>query len=185
MGASFCDPKIHTDQPAEYYAKVGAVKLAAGWSVWIFGSQNDAPIGAEIRHRLGDGCIDLTGRTTLAQAVDLMSLTHTVVTNDSGLLHVAAALGKRLVALYGSSDPSFTPPLTDRATILSLGLACSPCFRRQCPLGHLRCLQIRQVRMPHRFPDLASSPVLSLVGDDVYNTRDFEGSQKTCCSAAA
>lgn len=127
--------------PAEYYAEVGAAKLAAGWSVWIFGSKNDAPIGAEIHRRLGDECVDFTGRTTLAQAVDLMSLTRAVVSNDSGLLHVAAALGKRLIALYGSSDPSFTPPLTDRATILSLQLACSPCFRRQCPLGHLQCLR--------------------------------------------
>jgi heptosyltransferase-2 len=127
--------------PAEYFAEVAGGMRERGWEVWLFGSSKDAPSAQRISDHMGGGCTDLSGRTTLAEAIDLMSLTTAVVSNDSGLMHVAAALDRRLVALFGSSDPGFTPPLSDRATVLSLHLPCSPCFRRECPLGHLRCLR--------------------------------------------
>lgn len=126
--------------PAEYYAEVARSRLAQGWDVWLYGSERDAPVTGEINRLTGRRCLDLAGRTTLAEAIDLLSLARAVVTNDSGLMHVAAALGQPLVAIYGSSDPRYTPPLSGTAEVLYLGLSCSPCFERECPLGHLRCL---------------------------------------------
>lgn len=127
--------------PAEYFAEIARTKLTQGWQVWLFGSGNDAVITAQVRALAGVECVDLAGRTTLAEAIDLLSLADRVVTNDSGLMHVAAALGRRLIAIYGSSDPGFTPPLSTQAKIQWLGLSCSPCFQRECPLGHLKCLR--------------------------------------------
>ena len=83
---------------------------------------------------------NLCGKTQLADAVDLLADCCQVVTNDSGLMHVAAAVGVRIQALYGSSSPAYTPPLTEQASIHYLGLSCSPCFERVCPLGHTNCL---------------------------------------------
>jgi heptosyltransferase-2 len=130
--------------PAQHFAAVAAEKISAGWQVWLFGSERDRAVGEAVIAALegaGDGVENLAGRTTLEQAIDLMSLATVVVGNDSGLMHVAAALDRNLVAIYGSSDPTFTPPLNRRAAILDLNLECSPCFRRECPLGHTDCLQ--------------------------------------------
>ena len=126
--------------PTQYYAKVAQHWLEKGGQVWLFGSHKDQPVTAELNKLTNDCCVDLAGRTSLGEAIDLMSLADYVVSNDSGLMHVAASLQRPLVALYGSSDPGFTPPLNDDAHILRLGLDCSPCFKRECPLGHLDCL---------------------------------------------
>lgn len=126
--------------PIAYYAEVAKAALAAGWQVWLFGSEKDIPVTAEINQRADGLCLDLGGRTKLGDAIDLMSLTNAVVSNDSGLMHVAAALDKKVIAIYGSSDPAHTPPMNAKAVIVYLGLGCSPCFKRECPLGHLDCL---------------------------------------------
>ena len=107
----------------------------------FFGAAGDRAIAAQINEKCGGRCADLSGQTTLGEAVDLLSLAQSAVTCDSGLMHVAAAVGCRVVAIYGSSSPAFTPPLTERAICLSLNLDCSPCFARECPLGHLDCLK--------------------------------------------
>lgn len=128
--------------PSGHFAQLARSAVDAGCQVWIFGSPKDQTIGAEIAQAAErDAVYNLTGATSLDVAIDLMSLAHVAVCNDSGLMHIAAALGIQLVALYGSSSPEFTPPLTQKADILSLGMECSPCFKRDCPLGHLRCLK--------------------------------------------
>ena len=126
--------------PAVHFAELARRYLAQGWTVWLFGSDKDRPVCDNVA-ALAPGVVSLAGRTRLEQAVDLLSLADAVVSNDSGLMHVAAALDRPLVALYGSSDPGFTPPLGGRSRVLSLGLECSPCFERRCPKGHLRCLE--------------------------------------------
>ena len=125
--------------PTLNFAELGRQMARQGWDLWLFGSERDAAVCAGIAATC-KVVTNLAGRTTLAQAVDLMSLADAVVSNDSGLMHVAAALGRPLVALYGSSDPGFTPPLNENHEIVSLGLDCSPCFERECPLGTTACL---------------------------------------------
>ena len=130
--------------PAKQWTAFGelAQRLTAqGARVWVFGSAKEAALGEAIVRQAGAGARNLCGRTALADAVDLIGLCRIAVSNDSGLMHVAAAVGVPLVAIYGSSTPDYTPPLTDRAEILWRRLPCSPCFERSCPLGHTDCLR--------------------------------------------
>ncbi|HVY05621.1 MAG TPA: lipopolysaccharide heptosyltransferase II [Burkholderiales bacterium] len=126
--------------PPQYFGAIAASLAAEGRSVWVVGSDKERDIGEAIREHSGGAALNLCGRTTLDQAVVLLSMAELVVSNDSGLMHVAAALDRTMVALYGSSSPAFTPPLSRRARILSLGVPCSPCFERTCPLGHFDCM---------------------------------------------
>lgn len=127
--------------PEEYYAQLAKTWIEKGWQVWLFGSENDRGVCESIRSLAGAGCENIAGRTSLGDAIDLLAMAAFVVTNDSGLMHVAAALQCPMVAIYGSSDPAFTPPLSETAQVERLGLDCSPCFKRECPLGHLKCLK--------------------------------------------
>jgi heptosyltransferase-2 len=126
--------------PPRHFAELAGRLAAAGVRAWVLGGPADVAVGAEVADLARGAAVDLTGRTSLVEAAELLSLARAVVTNDSGLMHMAAALGRPLVALYGSSSPAFTPPLDDRAVILREALDCSPCFERVCPLGHFKCL---------------------------------------------
>ncbi|PKO47684.1 MAG: lipopolysaccharide heptosyltransferase II [Betaproteobacteria bacterium HGW-Betaproteobacteria-22] len=131
--------------PAEYYAEVANAALENGWQVWLFGSDKDTPVTAAINDLTQNRCLDWGGKTNLGEAIDLMSLCDTVISNDSGLMHVAAALEKKVIAIFGSSDPYHTPPMHPDAVIEYLALDCSPCFSRTCRFNdaeqHLACLR--------------------------------------------
>lgn len=135
--------------PPEHFAALARALVERGRQVWLFGSEKDKPVCAEIVRLAGEDLapdmIDLSGRTRLEDAIDLIALAEWAVTNDSGLMHVAAATGRRILALYGSSTPRYTPPLSDSAEVMYLGLECSPCFERECPLGHYHCLRQLEV----------------------------------------
>lgn len=126
--------------PANYFAEVAKIKANEGYDIWLFGGNKDREIAASTQKASGNVCTDFTGKTDLGDVVDLLSLASIVITNDTGLMHVAAALNLPLIVIYGSSSPTFTPPLTRNAKILTLGLACSPCFKRVCPLKNFKCM---------------------------------------------
>jgi heptosyltransferase-2 len=140
-GAEFGDAK---QWPAEHFAALCEQKIRDGWQVWAMGSGKDCVVTQSIAQRLTDESraywCDLAGKTSLAQAIDLMSLAKVVVSNDSGLMHVAAALARPIIAFYGSTSSAFTPPLADDVQLLSVDIDCRPCFERSCPLKHKRCL---------------------------------------------
>lgn len=137
-GAAFGEAKRW---PAEHYAAVAKQKLKEGWAVWLFGSKAEMPQTQAIQDLCDNQCVDYAGQLQLTETMDLMSCANAVVANDSGLMHIAAALSRPLVVVYGSTSPRFTPPLSDNVQMVSLGLSCSPCFKRECPLGHLNCLK--------------------------------------------
>ena len=132
--------------PSQHYARLADTLDAP---VLLLGSRNDAAVCEEIASGSGGRCRNLAGKTSLAQAFALIAAARAMVSNDSGLMHVAAAFGVSQVALFGSSSPLHTPPLNDRAQVVWLKqdptyqppLDCAPCFARECPLGHHRCLE--------------------------------------------
>jgi heptosyltransferase-2 len=128
--------------PQEHFAALAKPYLARGWQLALLGSNKDAPVTAAIAAQLPAGDVfDLAGRTSLAQAVDCLALASAVVSNDSGLMHIAAALDRPTVVVYGATSPGFTPPLSANAAWVASDIDCAPCFQRECPLGHHRCMR--------------------------------------------
>lgn len=137
--------------PIEYVLELAQRLTGEGVDVWVLGSAKDRSFTAPLdRLPANSGLHHLCGATSLVDAVDLLALASLAVANDSGLMHMAAAVDTHVVAIYGSSSVAFTPPLTERRDILQRGLDCSPCFSRECPLGHYRCLTEISVDQVHR-----------------------------------
>ncbi len=139
--------------PAAHYGALAAALAGQAIDVVVLGSAKERALGDDVAAQASSPRVrNLCGVTALADVVDLLAGAAVAVSNDSGLLHVAAAAGAPVVAIYGSSSPAFTPPLTDASAVVSLGIECSPCFARECPLKHFRCLN-----------DLAPATVLAAV----------------------
>jgi heptosyltransferase-2 len=150
--------------PLAYFRELAEQLAQEGYEVRVLGGPKDAAAGETISRGVAN-VHNLCGHTRLADAVDLLADCEQVITNDSGLMHVAAAVGTRIQAIYGSSSPHFTPPLTDNAEIHYLGLDCSPCFARTCPLGHTNCLN-------HLLPERVLAAVLASSGSRAGIDRD-------------
>lgn len=130
--------------PDEHYSKVAQQVIIDGGQVWLFGSAKDKEVTQKIKQSLPEPlqqhCFDLAGETSLIEAVDLLAACHTVICNDSGLMHVSAAVGCNIIAIYGSSSPEYTPPLTNNLQVMHTDIECRPCFKKNCPLSHQKCL---------------------------------------------
>jgi heptosyltransferase-2 len=139
--------------PPEHFASLAQIvgQSFPYTQIVALGSGKDAPIAQAIAER-APNVRNLCGQTSLGEACALIARAGAVVSNDSGLMHVAAALRRPLVAVFGSSDPRHTPPLSEFAKVQWLHLECSPCFERECPLGHLKCL--RELSAEQVFGDL-------------------------------
>jgi heptosyltransferase-2 len=126
----------------QHFAQLADILSKDGYQIVILGSSKDTSISGEIIHQARTKTIiDACGKTNLVDAVDLLGLAKYVVTNDSGLMHIASAVNTNIIAIYGSSSPHFTPPLSAQATIIQIPLDCSPCFARTCRFGHYNCLR--------------------------------------------
>jgi heptosyltransferase-2 len=130
--------------PLDRFSDLATRLIDAEHQVILLGSPNDADDVERLINQVAKakrkGLVNLAGLTSIPEAVDLIGLSKAVVTHDSGLMHVAAATGRPLVALFGPSSPAHTPPLSDTAVTLTHPVPCHPCFERECPLTHQACL---------------------------------------------
>ncbi|WCE29860.1 lipopolysaccharide heptosyltransferase II [Vibrio sp. SCSIO 43137] len=131
--------------PPEHYAKIAEDMIRLGYQVWLFGSGKDKDTTNKIVSVTSEKCkkelFNLAGNTSLVEAIDLLSACSTVVSNDSGLMHIAAAVGCNVVAVYGSTSPEYTPPLAKNVEVVHTDIECRPCFKRECQYKHLKCLK--------------------------------------------
>ncbi|MBU3592648.1 lipopolysaccharide heptosyltransferase II [Polynucleobacter sp. 71A-WALBACH] len=131
--------------PTEHFANLAQqlIENEPDAHVILLGSKSDHALGEQILSKMANTSQiqNWCGETSLDEAIALIGLSKALVSNDSGLMHIGAALKVPQVAIFGSSDPHHTPPLSDRAEVIWLNLPCSPCHKRECPLGHLKCLK--------------------------------------------
>jgi heptosyltransferase II len=148
--------------PSDHYAQLAQQILASepNSHIVILGSQNDHVVGHQIQthsnhaNRIQNWC----GQISLDQSIAVIAKSRCLISNDSGLMHIGAALSVPQVAIFGSSNPKHTPPLSKKAQVVWLGLSCSPCYERNCPLGHLNCLnEIKPERIYAMLSNLKSN----------------------------
>lgn len=142
--------------PVAYFAETAQRLHERGYAIWLVGSAKDREVAEKIISLGNQTARNLCGKTDLIDAIALLSCAQLVISNDSGLMHIAAALDRPLIALFGSSSPQFTPPLSNEASVIKLDIKCSPCFKRECPLGHFNC-------MNHLTPDLVWEQVMRVI----------------------
>lgn len=132
-GECKCWPINHQIVLARHY-------LQLGWQVWLLGGASESVKADRIQQATDWRCVDLTGDTDLGEITELLVLPKVLVAGDTGLLHLAAAVGTAVVGIYGSTTPMFTPPLTDMGVALWRRDSCSPCYRKKCVYGDMHCL---------------------------------------------
>ena len=141
--------------PAEHFGELAKSIVGEGNQVWLLGSPKDREIADQVKTASGGICRNLAGETNLTDAIRLLAAANLVVSNDTGLLHLASALNRPVVALYGSTAPGLAPPYSDRSASVSLNLSCSPCRQRVCPLGHFNCMkQLTPERVENRIKSM-------------------------------
>ncbi|MFS1863886.1 lipopolysaccharide heptosyltransferase II [Vibrio lentus] len=161
--------------PTAHYAEVASAQIKKGAQVWLFGSAKDSATTQEIISHipepLREHVFDLAGKTSLIEAVDLLACCQTVVSNDSGLMHVACAAGCDVVGVYGSTSPSYTPPLAKRSTVVHTEIECRPCFKRECPYEHLKCLtELKPEKVNHAIQELSKQRLETIITTSKVNS---------------
>jgi len=137
--------------PLDRYAHLAdKIQAFTGGRIIIFGGPNDRKLGKKISQKMQHRPIDLSGKTSLGEAMALIERCDLFITNDSGLMHVAAALDVPLIAVFGSTNSITTGPLSQNSRIVQVPLECSPCLRPECPKGHLNCMDQISVEMVFR-----------------------------------
>jgi len=137
--------------PAQYYAQLAERLDKAGWACWVFGSAADRDVAAAMAEAAPNHGVNLCEATSLTDIADLAALTTRFIGNDTGVMHLASAAAPSVIGIYGPTDPDYAPPLAPESQRLWLGLSCSPCRSRVCPLKHNACMR-----------DLAVDDVLAL-----------------------
>ena len=127
--------------PAAKFAALAALAVKGGYRIRILGSPKDADAAHAIEASAGVPVDNLVGRTTLFEAAAILAGADVVISNDSGLMHIAGAFDRKLVVIYGASSEKMTPPASPFARVVSRDLPCRPCHKRECPLKTLACLE--------------------------------------------
>ena len=127
--------------PAQHFATLIDLLCEQGLQVCLLGSAKDQMMSCEIEGLVSSSIVNLCGKTSLTDVIDVLAACRVAVTNDSGLMHIAAAVNVPVVAMYGGTTPAYTPPLHKRAKTFYVKLECSPCWQRTCQFDHYRCLK--------------------------------------------